>query len=39
MSETTEELKAGKSKPEHLGPLSFYLSAVDDAYSGDCEYP
>ena len=24
------ELKAGKFKPEHLGPLNFYAAAVND---------
>ena len=33
------ELKAGDFKPEHVGQLSFYLSAVDDHYKAEHDAP
>ena len=33
------ELKAGDFKPEHIGQLSFYLSAVDDHYKAEQDAP
>jgi len=33
------ELKAGDFKPEHVGQLSFYLSAVDDRYKAEQDAP
>ena len=33
------ELKAGDFKPEHVGQLSFYLSAVDDHYKAEQDAP
>lgn len=33
------ELKGGKFKPEHLGQLSFYLSAVDRQVKGEHDNP
>ena len=33
------EIKAGKFKPEHLGQLSFYLSAVDREVKHDDDGP
>lgn len=33
------ELKAGKFKPEYLGKLNFYLSAVDDLLRNDGDKP
>ena len=33
------ELKAGEFKPEYVGKLNFYLSAVDDQLRGDGDQP
>lgn len=33
------ELKAGDFKPEHLGQLGFYLTAVDRQIKGEQDYP
>lgn len=33
------ELKAGKFKPEHMGKLNFYLSAVDDTLRHEDDQP
>ena len=33
------ELKAGKFKPEHLGQLGFYLTAVDRQVKADQDHP
>ena len=33
------ELKTGKFKPEHLGQLGFYLTAVDRQIKGDQDNP
>ncbi len=33
------ELKAGKFKPEHLGQLGFYLTAVDRQVKGEADNP
>jgi len=33
------ELKAGKFKPEYLGKLNFYLSAVDDLLREESDKP
>jgi predicted nuclease of restriction endonuclease-like (RecB) superfamily len=33
------ELKAGEFKPEYVGKLNFYLSAVDDQLRGDDDQP
>jgi len=33
------ELKAGKFKPEHLGQLGFYLTAVDRQLKGEHDQP
>jgi hypothetical protein len=33
------ELKAGEFKPEYVGKLNFYLSAVDDQLRGEGDQP
>ncbi len=33
------ELKAGKFKPEYLGKLNFYLSAIDDLLRDETDKP
>jgi len=33
------ELKKGKFKPEYIGKMNFYLSALDDLIKQDCENP
>ena len=33
------ELKTGKFKPEHLGQLSFYMTAIDRQMKSDCDAP
>ncbi|MBN0357965.1 DUF1016 family protein, partial [Pseudomonas aeruginosa] len=33
------ELKAGKFKPEHLGQLGFYMTAVDRQVKGEHDNP
>lgn len=33
------ELKAGKFKPEHLGPLGFYMTAVDRQVKNEHDDP